>query len=53
MAVRTIIFRGKRIDNGEWVEGCIARLVYTMRWQQTDTTVNPCTFMPHLLARNG
>ena len=21
MAVRTIIFRGKRIDNGEWVEG--------------------------------
>ena len=21
MAVRTIILRGKRIDNGEWVEG--------------------------------
>ena len=21
MAVRTIIFRGKRIDDGEWVEG--------------------------------
>ena len=23
MAVRTIIFRGKRIDNGEWVYGFI------------------------------
>lgn len=23
MAVRTIIFRGKRIDNGEWVEGFV------------------------------
>ena len=24
MAVRTIIFRGKRIDNGEWVCGFMA-----------------------------
>ena len=25
MAVRTIIFRGKRIDNGEWVCGFMTR----------------------------
>lgn len=24
MAIRDIIFRGKRLDNGEWVEGCLA-----------------------------
>lgn len=25
MAVRTIIFRGKRIDNGEWVCGIVKK----------------------------
>ena len=29
MAVRTIIFRGKRIDNGEWVYGFIVKMFGT------------------------
>ena len=32
MAVRTIIFRGKRIDNGEWVEGAYMPYYYSTRY---------------------
>ena len=32
MAVRTIIFRGKRIDNGEWVEGAYMPYYYSARY---------------------
>ncbi len=28
MAIREIEFRGKRVDNGEWVEGCYAEFVH-------------------------
>ena len=34
MAVRTIIFRGKRIDNGEWVCGFIELECEVTNWAE-------------------
>ena len=34
MAVRTIIFRGKRIDNGEWVEGFVELEYGVINWAE-------------------
>ena len=34
MAVRTIIFRGKRIDNGEWVYGFIELECEVTNWAE-------------------
>lgn len=44
------LFRGKRIDNGEWVEGClqiyagIVSILYATEWYRVDPeTIGECT----------
>lgn len=51
------LYRGKRIDNGEWVEGClqiyagIVSILYATEWYRVDPdTVGECT---GLMDKNG
>ena len=60
MAVRTIIFRGKRIDNGEWVYGFIVKMFGTYHIidkddENTAYEVDPSTVGQHtgLKDKNG
>jgi uncharacterized phage protein (TIGR01671 family) len=38
--MREILFRGKRIDNGEWVEGCLTRYSQEMSYITVDLIEN-------------
>ena len=41
--MREILFRGKRIDNGEWVEG----FYYKAKYYKTDTELSDYITIPH------
>ena len=65
MALREIIFRGKRLDNGEWAEGyleyyysndgCRRLSCYISQWGRCMHRVNPATVgqFTGLLDKNG